>query len=158
MYKRILVPVDGSATSQLGLKEAVKLVKESGGKLLVVHVVDEFAPFAYGGQDFYAGDMIGIMRDSGKRIIKDAVAAAQKAGVEAESALVESIGVAAADKIVKQAAKWRADLIVLGTHGRRGLRRVVLGSDAEQVVRSTTVPVLLIRAGAKSIRSATARK
>ena len=65
-----------------------------------------------------------------------------------ESVLVESITRPVADVIVREARKWKADLIVIGTHGRRGLRRVVMGSDAEQVVRSAPAPVLLIRAAA----------
>jgi nucleotide-binding universal stress UspA family protein len=58
----------------------------------------------------------------------------------------EIVGGPAADVIVREAKKQRADLIVLGTHGRRGMRRLVLGSDAEQVVRMSPVPVLLVRA------------
>jgi nucleotide-binding universal stress UspA family protein len=59
--------------------------------------------------------------------------------------MIESFGGRAADFIVAQANKWRADLIVLGTHGRRGVKRLVMGSDAEQVVRTTRVSVLLVR-------------
>jgi nucleotide-binding universal stress UspA family protein len=69
--------------------------------------------------------------------------------------MIESFGGRAADFIVEQARKWRADLIVLGTHGRRGVRRLVMGSDAEQVIRATRVPVLLVRSKATP---ATSRK
>jgi len=60
--------------------------------------------------------------------------------------MIESVGGAAGDLIVEQANKWGAELIVLGTHGRRGIKRMVLGSDAEHVVRQSSVPVLLVRA------------
>ncbi len=69
----------------------------------------------------------------------------QRQGISPECVLLESIGGAAADLILAQAKEWAADLIVMGTHGRRGLLRVALGSDAEQVVRAATVPVLLVR-------------
>jgi len=59
--------------------------------------------------------------------------------------LVEAMGGQAGDYIIREARQWRADLIVCGTHGRRGIRRLVLGSDAEYIVRHTPVPVLLVR-------------
>ncbi len=73
------------------------------------------------------------------------VAAAEKEGIRAKTLLRETLGGPAADSIVRDARRQRADLIVLGTHGRRGLRRMVLGSDAEAVVRTSPVPVLLVR-------------
>lgn len=63
-----------------------------------------------------------------------------------ETVLLETLGHRVAELIIKQAKKWRADVIVLGTHGRRGLARVLMGSDAEIVVRESPVPVLLVRA------------
>ncbi|HXC38266.1 MAG TPA: universal stress protein [Burkholderiales bacterium] len=146
MYKRILVPVDGSTTSNLGLREAVKLAHDDNARIRLVHVVNELiisaAPdvAAYG-----AADMIDMLREGGRKILAKAVAQVQKAGVEPESTLIESMGATAADKIVAEAKRWRADVIVLGTHGRKGLRRVLMGSDAEEIVRATTVPVLLVR-------------
>jgi nucleotide-binding universal stress UspA family protein len=65
--------------------------------------------------------------------------------VPVSSVLLESAAGPAADAIVRQARKWKADVIVLGTHGRRGVRRMLMGSDAEQVVRSSPVPVMLVR-------------
>jgi nucleotide-binding universal stress UspA family protein len=74
--------------------------------------------------------------------------------------MVESIGGVAAELILDQAKEWHADLIVMGTHGRRGIFRLAMGSDAEQVVRGATIPVMLIRgqAAAKKplLKSATA--
>jgi nucleotide-binding universal stress UspA family protein len=146
MFKRILVPVDGSKTSMLGLREAVKLATEDKARLRLVHVVDELvvtsSPDAAA---FINADLIGLLREGGRKILAKAVAQVQKLGVQPESVLIEAFGAGAADKIVAEAKKWKADVIVLGTHGRRGLRRVLMGSDAEQVIRSTSVPVLLIR-------------
>ena len=58
--------------------------------------------------------------------------------------MIESLGLRVADRITADAKRWRADLIVIGTHGRRGMQRLLMGSDAEMVVRNTTVPVLLV--------------
>ena len=89
--------------------------------------------------------MLEGLRANGARVLKRALDAARKAGVRAESQLYESMAGPAASIILRDARKWRAELIVMGTHGRRGIRRLVLGSDAEHVLREATVPVLLLR-------------
>lgn len=145
-YKRILVPVDGSATSKAGLREAIELAKAQRASLLLVHVVDQHY-FGLMGMESAAGlsEMMQSMRRSGRGILKNAMAAADKAGVKASPVLLETLTGPAADLIVKQAKKSDVDLIVLGTHGRRGVRRLLMGSDAEQVVRNAPVPVMLVR-------------
>jgi nucleotide-binding universal stress UspA family protein len=146
MYKKILVPIDGSPTSNLGLNEAIKLAKDQGAKLRLFHLVDEYiAVSPSDGVMLDTGDLLESMRQGGKKIIEKAEALAKRNGVTPESVMIESFGGRAADFIVKQANKWKADLIVLGTHGRRGVKRLVMGSDAEQIVRTTRVPVLLVR-------------
>ena len=82
-------------------------------------------------------DLLPMLREGGKRILARAGAAALKAKVKPKLLTREIVGGPAADAIVREARKQRADLIVLGTHGRRGVRRLVLGSDAEQVVRTS---------------------
>lgn len=145
MYKKILVPVDGSAASNRGLAEALKLAKSLGASLEVVHAVNEFimdsgyAPIANYEQ------FLETLREVGRKVLKEAEATARASGVEVQSSLVESIGGRAADLILEQAKQRSADLIVMGTHGRRGIRRLVLGSDAEQVLRSSPIPVLMVR-------------
>lgn len=144
-YKRILVAVDGSGASSKGLREALRLAKREGARLFILHVVNEFPAFA--GMDGSAPvDLVPMLREGGRRILARARAAAEKAKVKPTILMREIIGGPAADPIVREAKKQRADLIVLGTHGRRGVRRMVLGSDAEQVVRTSPVPVLLVRA------------
>jgi len=110
--------------------------------------VDEFQAFAaLDGMVAAAGlDLVPALREGGKRVLAKAQAFALKQGLKAKTILREMIGGPAAYPIVREARKLRADLIVLGTHGRRGVRRLVLGSDAEQVVRTASVPVLLVRA------------
>jgi nucleotide-binding universal stress UspA family protein len=87
-------------------------------------------------------------RRRGEQVVANARASAAAAGVAAEAELVETVGRTIGDVLADEVARWRADLVVLGTHGRRGLRRMVLGSDAESVVRTSPVPVLLVRAPA----------
>ena len=85
------------------------------------------------------------LRAEGKALVGAAESRARAAGVRAEGLLVEQVGHRAGDCIVRQAREWPADLIVCGTHGRRGVGRLVLGSNAEYVVHRTPVPVLLVR-------------
>jgi nucleotide-binding universal stress UspA family protein len=147
-YRRILVAVDGSPVSSKGLREAIRLAKAEGAKLFIVHVVDEFQAFAAmdGMAAAPGADLVAWLREGGKRVLAKAQTVASRQKVKCKAVLRERIGGPAADKIVREARKQRADLIVLGTHGRRGVRRLVLGSDAEQVVRTASVPVLLVRA------------
>jgi nucleotide-binding universal stress UspA family protein len=146
MYGKILVPVDGSETSARGLSEAVKLAKIHGGELRLVHIVNEFILDVTYSPGLYSENLIESLRCLGKDILDAAQAAAQSAGVKAECVMIESIGGVAADFILSQAKDWKADLIVMGTHGRRGLSRLALGSNADLVVRGATMPVMLIRA------------
>ena len=83
--------------------------------------------------------------EEGKAVLSGAERVVREHALEPQSALVESIGGRAADSIIEQAKQWPADVIVMGTHGRRGLRRLAMGSDAELVVRSSPTPVVLVR-------------
>ena len=149
-YRKILVAVDGSAAATKGLREAVRLAKSEEAELVIYHVVDEFYAFATPEASFAAMDIVPTLRDAGKRVLAKAAAVADKQGVKAKAVMRETVGGSAADAIVREAKKQRVDLIVLGTHGRRGVRRLVLGSDAEQVVRTSHAPVLLVKgAGAR---------
>ena len=150
MYARILVPVDGSGTSLLGLEEALKFAKVNGSRLCLFHIVNELVFAHTFDSGVYADKVIDTLRARGREILDRAASLAQDQGVPADSVLAESIGGAAGRLIVEQADKWSADLIVMGTHGRRGIRRLALGSDAEDVLRSATVPVLLVRSTAGS--------
>jgi nucleotide-binding universal stress UspA family protein len=144
-YKRILVAVDGSEASSKGLREALRLAKAEGAQLCLVHAVNEFPAYATLEVPVTV-DLVPALREGGKKILARAEAVARKAGMKPTTVLREIVGGPAADVIVREAKKQRADLIVLGTHGRRGVRRMVLGSDAEQVDRTSPIPVLLVRA------------
>jgi nucleotide-binding universal stress UspA family protein len=145
MYKRILVPTDGSETANAGLREALKLAQEQQAQLRIVHVVDEFlvvSPDLVGGAYHTISEQL---REAGATVLARAESLAREARVATETQLVEAMGGPAGERVIKAAKDWPADLIVCGTHGRRGLRRIVLGSDAEYIVRHTPVPILLIR-------------
>ncbi|MDB5849735.1 MAG: universal stress protein UspA [Rhodoferax sp.] len=146
MYQRILVPVDGSPTSDAGLAEAIRLAGSCGGRLHLVHVIDDLSlGFGMTAYAEYTGDWLGLLRENGADILKAGQAAAQQAGVEADTMLDDGFAGSLTDVVQHQAASWHADLIVLGTHGRRGVGRLVLGSDAERILRSSQLPVLLVR-------------
>jgi nucleotide-binding universal stress UspA family protein len=145
MYKRILVAVDGSATSNKALTHALQLARDSGGQVLLVHVVDELA-YITGYDQFggYSGDLIRIMKESGAKVLNDAMDIARAAGIEADLSLVDIFGARLGETVADAAKRWNAELIVVGTHGRRGIGRLMLGSGAEQIARLAPVPVLII--------------
>lgn len=147
MYQRILVPVDGSSTSKRGLEEAIRLAKLTQGRLRLFHVIDELS-FALAMDSYagYAGDWLKVLRENGRHILEEAQATALAAGVDVEAQLCDSFAGSVHELVNTEAANWPADLIVLGTHGRRGIGRVVMGSSAEHVLRYASVPVLLVRA------------
>lgn len=142
MYKRILVPVDGSETSGKALSAAIELAREGGGQVHLVHCVDELA---YLGAYDYVGSLINLVRENGARLLSEAGGTCRAAGVDAVSTFIDQPGQRLGETIAKQAAQWNADLIVVGTHGRRGVERMVMGSGAEQIIRMAPAPVLVIR-------------
>ena len=155
MFRQVLVAVDGSATANRGLKTAIGLASDQKASLAIVHVVDDMASASYVGDigyvpAGYVDRLLDDLRANGRKILAKAAAAARDAGVDAKTLLVEARGGSIADAIIAQVRKVRADVIVMGTHGRRGLRRVVMGSDAEAVLRDARVPVLLVRVTEKS--------
>jgi nucleotide-binding universal stress UspA family protein len=144
MYKRILVPIDGSAQSGKGLDEAIDLAKQQGSQIRLVHVLNR-APLA-------SPDITGTrfdtlfeqLRDDGRLLLASAEAYVRKAGVPVDVKLLNATTSATSEFIAQEAADWPADLIVCGTHGRQGILRAVLGSEAEQIFRQSPVPVLLV--------------
>ena len=146
-YKRILVPVDGSRASNRGLREAIRLAKGQNASLQLVHVVDEHTVLVSGAEiGPYMANLMLVLRKWGSQVLRNAEALVRKRGLKCTSVLLEAQTAPAADLIVRQARKSGADLIVIGTHGRRGVKRLLMGSDAEQIVRTASVPVMLVRA------------
>lgn len=147
MYAKILVPVDGSPTSDRGLDEAIQLARLTGASVKLLHVIDlmtiSMAPETGAA---LTSQMVQLLTEEGQQLLARAEARMKSAGVGVETQLVESSAGRVCDQVVEEARRWPADLIVIGTHGRRGVGRLMLGSDAEQIARLSPVPVLLVRA------------
>jgi len=146
MYQRILIAVDGSDLSNHALREAITLAQNLHAALRIVHVVDEVT-LNWEGEYADMSEILESFRESGQRILEKAQNIAREAGMEHEAKLLEiqTFGHRISDMIVEEAKDWPADLIVVGTHGRRGLHAVLLGSVSDGVVRRASVPVLLVR-------------
>lgn len=150
MYTRILVPVDGSAPSDQALVEAIALAGHLKARMHLVHVVEPLLMVAPETMPATVHEVTENMRKLGAKLLQECESKAANAGVEVDTSLLDAPGGPAGEFIVKKADEVNADLIVCGTHGRRGLRRLVMGSDAEHIVRRASVPVLLVRKQAAS--------
>jgi nucleotide-binding universal stress UspA family protein len=146
MFKRILVAVDGSDTAEQALLEAINLAKEHQAHLRIVHVVD-IVNINLGAEIPLSSEISEAMIKNGREILRKAEAVARGAGIPVETRLLEidTLGHRIPEMIAADAEAWPADLIVICTHGRRGVSHLFLGSVAEGVVRVATKPVLLIR-------------
>lgn len=143
MFKRILIPVDGSETSNKALVAGLRMARETGASVRLLHAIHELGAMAADGT--YSGDVVGMLREGGAKVLTDATAIAQSAGVAADQSLCEEPGKRLGEVVAEAAKRWGADLVVVGSHGRRGLGRVLLGSGAEQILRLAPVPVLVVR-------------
>ena len=142
MFKRILVAVDGSDTSNKALLAALQLARDRNSKLRLVHAMDELGSVT---GYRYSAQLREVVREEREQILHDALAIAQAAGAQADTQLADAAGRRLGEVIAEAAQAWDADLVVVGTHGRRGVGRVLLGSGAEGVLRMSNVPVLTVR-------------
>jgi nucleotide-binding universal stress UspA family protein len=145
MYSRILVPMDGSEPSRQALQEALKLARALNASIRVLNVVDTWSLLTSEATAASYGMLFEALRSEGVQILKEAAETARLAGIAADTVLVEAPDVQVGECIVRKAREYQAELITCGTHGRRGLRRLLMGSDAEYIVRHAPVPVLLVR-------------
>jgi nucleotide-binding universal stress UspA family protein len=147
MYRKILVPIDAGSTSNAGIAEAVRLAQFARGRIRLLHVVEEATrnveAAALGG---YAPGLAGPARERGAALLEQARARVAGAAVAVDTAIVEGVPGRMADLVCQQAQAWGADVIVIGTHARQGVERLLMGSDAEQIARRATVPVMLVHA------------
>lgn len=146
MFKHILVPTDFSEPAQHALDIAVDLAKKDAAALTLLHTYDS-PVYPYAGLPPIPSDFIGPIRDAAERSLNAALAELQKRFPAAKSALAYGV---AWQQILQLAKDAGADLIVMGTHGRRGLSHALLGSVAEKVVRLSEIPVLTTRGAAPS--------
>jgi nucleotide-binding universal stress UspA family protein len=161
MFRNILVAVDGSATANRGLKMAIDLAADQRAVLHVLHVVENPAltPGLEGGYfpPDYFDTLRERLRDNGLKVLARAERLAQESGVQVKPLLAERSMGSVAQAILQAARKLGADVIVLGTHGRRGLQRLLMGSDAEAVLREARCPLLLVRSTVGAKRAVRAR-
>jgi len=141
-FKKILVPVDGSSTSNKALDYALQMAKDAHSQVRFIHAIDGLG---YLGSYEYSGELMATAHQNGTAVLQAAMVAAQAANVPADTHLIDTPGQRLGQTVADEAADWKADLIVLGTHGRRGVGRVLLGSGAEQIIRMASVPVLIVR-------------
>ncbi len=147
MYKRILVATDGSTLSKKAVKEAIALAASVEAALVVLNVVPRY-PMSYfeGGASISPEDVGRIEKDwtdKGQAIAEAAQKSAEAAGVNARAVIAKSDLVATA--ILSAAKKNRCDLIVMASHGRKGISRILLGSETQQVLTHSGIPVLVLR-------------
>lgn len=144
MFKHILVPVDGSATSLLAVSQATELAKAFGSEVTAVYVLDPY-PFTGVGADFAYGQAqyLSAATAEANKALEDVNQAMVNSGVTVHTLVGE--GHAVHEGIVRVGEKVGADLIVMGSHGRRGLQKLVLGSVAQRVLQTAHVPVLVVR-------------
>ena len=148
MYKRIMVGVDESFMTSKVLDTAIELAKSSGASLIICHAVDETI-FASRQMEMMLPNSVGKseyrMRLGAQGLLGKAADSARAAGVEVEIKLIESEVKHVSDMLAEAAQEWKADLIVAGTHGRRGMERYFIGSVAERLVRKAECSLLLVR-------------
>lgn len=144
MFKRILVPVDGSDTSNLALQQAITLAKDQHSTLRLFHVVDLTTAYS-SVKAPHVAEYQNALQAEGQKVIADASVPVSTAAIQFDSKCIATFGTHIYDLIEEEAKQWPADLIVIGTHGRRGIRRLILGSVAEGLARISSKPLLLIR-------------
>ncbi len=146
MYKHILVPIDGSDTSNLALKHAIALAKEQHSTLRLFHVID-LTPAYSSVNAPHVVERQNALQAEGQKVIDDGSAPVLAAVIQYDSKCITTFDKRIYDLIDEEAVRWPADLIVIGTHGRRGISRLFLGSVAEALARISSKPLLLIRGG-----------
>jgi len=145
MYSRILVPIDGSPTAERGLREAIDIAAQMKAHLVLLHIVDDYPMLLEMSSAATFEASRRHLLKFGEDVLDQARKRVDEAGVSSEGVLREVTSLRAADAIVEEAGKRGCQLIVMGTHGRRGFNRLAMGSDAELVLRESPVPVLLVR-------------
>lgn len=147
MYQKILVATDGSALSKKAVRSAVELAGAVGAELLALYVVPRY-PVSYfeGGITISSQEIARTEKqwaDEGQAVVDAVQQAAQAKGIKAKGLIAKSDMVA--EQIMAMAKKHKCDLIVMASHGRKGLKRILLGSETQHVLTHSTVPVLVLR-------------
>lgn len=147
MYKRILVATDGSTLSKKAVRSAIELAGAVGAELVALYVVPRY-PVSYfeGGVTISSQDVARIEKqwaDKGKAVVEAVKLAAQDEGIKARAVIASSDLVA--ESIISAVKKQKCDLVVMASHGRKGIKRILLGSETQHVLTHSSVPVLVLR-------------
>ena len=147
MYKRILVATDGSTLSKKAVASAIDLAALSGAELVAVKIAPRY-PQSYfeGSLPLSTTEVSKIEKqwtDAAQKVVDGVAKAAQAKGVSVKSVVVKSDIVS--DALISASKKYKVDLIVMASHGRRGIKRLLLGSETQQVLTHASVPVLVLR-------------
>ncbi|MEN9623641.1 MAG: Stress response protein NhaX [Pseudomonadota bacterium] len=147
MYKRILVATDGSALSKKAVASAIALAATCGAELVALKVVPRYPQAYFEGSIPLSADEISRVETQWTESARVQLAAVEKAakakGVDTKVITVKSDVVS--DAIIAAAKKQNADLIVMASHGRKGIKRLLLGSETQQVLTHSHTPVLVLR-------------
>ncbi|HYE70355.1 MAG TPA: universal stress protein [Aquabacterium sp.] len=147
MYQRLLIATDDSRLSRKAVKAAIGLASATGASLVVLHVVPQYPTSYFEGALSLTAEEIGRVEkswaDKAQALVDAVVDSAKAAGVPARSVLASSDHVA--ESVIAAARKHKCDLIVMASHGRKGLQRVLLGSETQHVLTHSTIPVLVLR-------------
>jgi nucleotide-binding universal stress UspA family protein len=146
MFTKILATTDGSPTADQGVTQACQLASALGARLTLLHIIDTRPVYADFSGVADSGSMVEAQAQSGSRVLENAKAGAASLGLEIDVRLVETGSESIAGAVLREAVALGSDLIVMGTHGRTGLRSLLLGSVAEEVLHGASVPLLLVRA------------
>ena len=146
MYQRILVATDGSALSKKAVKHAIALAASTGAALVALKIVPRYPMSFFEGSATVTIDSIKAAEskwaeEAGAQL--DSIVAEAAAGVKAKSTVVKSDLIA--ESIIAAAKKHKADIVVMASHGRKGIKRILLGSEALAVLTHSEVPVLILR-------------
>lgn len=148
MYQHILVPFDDSPAAISALREACRVGQLTGGMLHIVHVVD-LAQFSWSGSSYLRAEELNMATaDTAKAVFeRTEPILAEFAGVRTEHTVLEAVGEKVASLLVSKIGEWHCDLVVMGTHGFSGVKHLLMGSVAQDVIRGTEVPVMILRVG-----------
>lgn len=147
MFKRVLLPIDGSAVSTKAIRQAVEFAHDAGAELLALYAAPAYHALAY--EDFVAPDFMtpqqfkAVTAERAGRILAPVQKACEKAGVKCDVRHV--IDDNPYEAIIGAAKKHKCDLIIMASHGRRGLSRLILGSETTKVLTHSKIPVLVVR-------------
>lgn len=147
MYQRILVATDGSKLSKKAVTSAIELAAVCGAELVALKVVPRY-PQSYfeGGIALQPSEVAAVEKkwtDAGQAVVDAVKKTAQAKGVSAKAVIVKSDVVS--DALLAAAKKHQCDLIVMASHGRKGIKRLLLGSETQQVLTHATIPVLILK-------------